>query len=156
MIPCTMFAHSSPPPPSPHTQPAVNLLKTVQAKIQQAVGILENRAQPFAKAVNILSPIVDTHNEAGKTPYTIPASGNGTKLPRFQSTPDLSNNSQNSAPMLITPCAIQFSDSESVTGTSKHQETKRVSPTEGNQPKSSDNSPGLPESTQEELEPGIV
>ncbi len=156
----------------------MELLEEAHGRIQQAVGILKSRTtnvpnfQPVVhsgKAVRILSPIADTSGSESrdttqfangttypKTPYPVIQPMDNSTEPQFASTPVLMD-SQN-LPMLITPCAIRFSESELTvchsgstqlersTGTrvgSHHQ--MKISPTEGKQPGSADNSPGLPE-----------
>ncbi len=151
-------------------QPAVKLLGDAGQRIQCAIKLLDSKTthdpQPVAssgKVVCILSPVAAKHKSTVSPPCTNKTAYRRTPFPttrpiqgstelQFTSTPVFTDSQ--SLPLLITPCAIHFSESELTAchtrgveseSSVRQQRQTRVSPTEGGQPRSKDNSPGLPE-----------
>ena len=124
----------------------MKLLKKANVIIEQAVGILDYTTtnhpshwptEPVTKAVHVLFPIADCDSPSvgskttyPKTPYPTLLPANDSSEPQFTSTPVLTDSQ--SLPMLITPYAIHFSESET-TGSQNDGKT-RDSPTGGKQP----------------------
>lgn len=150
----------------------MELLEEASDRIHRATKLLTCRAAnhqppgrvPSGKTVCILSPVNDRSEREStasppltnktaypRTPYPVARPGGSTAELQFASTPLVVDG--HSLPMLVTPGAIHFSESEapschgggSASGSAGRQRQSKVSPTEGRQPETADNSPGLPE-----------